>query len=73
MDSSRKRLRDGAMDGSAMSQWTAHDGQLSPIDGSAMDGLAMNGCGLAIKCWTARHCLDVQLAMDNGSRWMAWR
>jgi hypothetical protein len=69
----KKWLHDGAMDGSAMSRWTAHDGQLSPIDGLAMDGLAMDGYGLAITCWTARRCLDVQLAMDNGSRWTARR
>ena len=50
MDGSRltaheKWLGDGAMDGSAMSRWTARDVQLGAIDGSAMDGLEMDGSG----------------------------
>ena len=56
MDSSqltacKKRLGNGAMDGSAMSQWTARNGLLDAMDGLAMDGLAMDGS--AIKRWTA--------------------
>ncbi len=51
-------------------QWTAHVGLLGAMDGLAMDCLAMDGYGLAIKCWTARQCHNGGLgyvAMD-GSR-----
>jgi hypothetical protein len=53
-------------------QWTACDGQLGAIYHLALDGLAMDSYGLAIKCWTARQCHNGGLgnvAMDS-SRWM---
>jgi len=69
----KKRLGDGAMDSSAMLQWTACNGQLGAMNGSAMDGLAMDSYGSAIKRWTARQSHDGQLAMDEGWQWTAWR
>ena len=63
-----------------MSQWTACDGQLGAMGGSAMDGLAMDGLAmnvygwamdgydLAIKRCTARQCHNGGLGDDALAR-----